>query len=172
MAEKFAWLALAAFAMAAMVTPCAAQNDPQDFLDLHDAARNDVGVGTVSWDDNVAAYAQNYAAGRLRPPALRRALRREPLLGLRRRRLVGGGRRRVVGVGEAVVRPRQQQLLGAAGRYVPPLHAGCVARFHGHWLRPRRLRQQRRCLHHLQLQPAGQRRRTKPLLEAEYYSYD
>ncbi|CAL5067215.1 unnamed protein product [Urochloa decumbens] len=66
MAEKLAWLALA-FAMAAavaMVTPCAAQNDPQDYVDLHNAARNDVGVGAVSWDDDVAAFAQSYAAER------------------------------------------------------------------------------------------------------------
>ncbi|CAL5091582.1 unnamed protein product [Urochloa decumbens] len=66
MAEKLAWLALA-FAMAAVVatvTPCAAQNDPQDYVDLHNAARNDVGVGAVSWDDDVAAFAQSYAAER------------------------------------------------------------------------------------------------------------
>ncbi|CAN6196793.1 unnamed protein product [Urochloa humidicola] len=63
---KAASLALA-FAMAAavaMVTPCAAQNDPQDFVNLHNAAREEVGVGDVSWDDNVAAFAQSYAAQR------------------------------------------------------------------------------------------------------------
>ncbi|CAN6181134.1 unnamed protein product [Urochloa humidicola] len=63
MAKKFACLALA-FAMATaafLVTPCAAQNSPQDFVDLHNAARNDVGVGPVSWDDNVAAFAQSWA---------------------------------------------------------------------------------------------------------------
>ncbi|CAN6170808.1 unnamed protein product [Urochloa humidicola] len=63
---KAAWLALvlAMAAAAAVVTPCVAQNEPQDFLDLHNAARAEVGVGEVSWDDNVAAFAQSYAAQR------------------------------------------------------------------------------------------------------------
>ncbi|RLN36011.1 pathogenesis-related protein 1-like [Panicum miliaceum] len=50
--------------MAAVVTPCAAQNSAQDFVDLHNAARAGVGVGPVSWDDSVAAFAQSYAAQR------------------------------------------------------------------------------------------------------------
>ncbi|KAJ1287638.1 hypothetical protein BS78_02G026000 [Paspalum vaginatum] len=57
-------LALAAIAVAAMAPPCTAQNSPQDYVDLHNAARADVGVGPVSWDDTVAAYAQSYAAQR------------------------------------------------------------------------------------------------------------
>ncbi|TVU40939.1 hypothetical protein EJB05_14425, partial [Eragrostis curvula] len=62
---KVAWFALAFALAAAVVTPpCAAQNSAQDFVDLHNAARADVGVGPVSWDDNVAAYAKNYAAQR------------------------------------------------------------------------------------------------------------
>ncbi|XP_062189796.1 pathogenesis-related protein 1-like [Phragmites australis] len=59
---KLACLALAFAAI--VVAPCAAQNSPQDYVDLHNAARADVGVGLVSWDDNVAAYAQSYASQR------------------------------------------------------------------------------------------------------------
>ena len=106
------------------------------------------------------------AAGRLQAGALglRREVRREHLLGLRRRRLDGGERRVGVGVGEAVVRPRQQQLLGAGGELVRALHAGGVARLDGDRLRPRRLRRRPRRLHHLQLLAAGQLRRPISLL--------
>ncbi|CAN6222359.1 unnamed protein product [Urochloa humidicola] len=89
-------LALAA-ATVLLVSPCAAQNSPQDYVDPHNAARSDVGV---------RGELRGAAAGGLRPAALRRAIRREHLLGLHRQGLVGGGRRGVVGVREAVVRSR------------------------------------------------------------------
>ncbi|KAL6012828.1 hypothetical protein ACLOJK_003317 [Asimina triloba] len=38
-----------------------AQNSPQDFLNAHNAARAQVGVGPMTWDTGVAGYAQNYA---------------------------------------------------------------------------------------------------------------
>ncbi|CAN6170807.1 unnamed protein product [Urochloa humidicola] len=57
-------LAMAAAAAFLATTPCAAQNSAQDFVNLHNAARKDVGVGAVSWDDNVAAFARSYAARR------------------------------------------------------------------------------------------------------------
>ncbi|CAM0878883.1 unnamed protein product [Alopecurus aequalis] len=38
-----------------------AQSSPQDFLNLQNAARAGVGVGMLSWDSTVAAYAESYA---------------------------------------------------------------------------------------------------------------
>ncbi|KAF8404812.1 hypothetical protein HHK36_009702 [Tetracentron sinense] len=38
-----------------------AQNTPQDFLDLHNAAREEVGVGPLTWDPRLEEYAKKYA---------------------------------------------------------------------------------------------------------------
>ncbi|KAK4848798.1 hypothetical protein QYF36_017506 [Acer negundo] len=38
-----------------------AQNSPEDYVRAHNAARAQVGVGAIKWDDWVASYAQNYA---------------------------------------------------------------------------------------------------------------
>jgi pathogenesis-related protein 1 len=67
MASKLACLsvALAAVIVLLAATPCArAQSSPQDYLDPQNAARANVGVGPVSWDDKVAAYAQGSAQQR------------------------------------------------------------------------------------------------------------
>ncbi|GJN10360.1 hypothetical protein PR202_ga28448 [Eleusine coracana subsp. coracana] len=48
----------------AAATTVMAQNSQQDYLDLHNAARAAVGVGPVTWDNTVAAWAQNYANSR------------------------------------------------------------------------------------------------------------
>ena len=37
-----------------------AQNSPQDYINAHNAARSQVGVGPMTWDTSVASYAQNY----------------------------------------------------------------------------------------------------------------
>lgn len=41
-----------------------AQDSPQDYVNAHNAARAQVGVPNVAWDDTVAAFAQSYAAQR------------------------------------------------------------------------------------------------------------
>ncbi|KAA8545729.1 hypothetical protein F0562_020820 [Nyssa sinensis] len=48
----------------AMLHSSHAQNSPQDFLNAHNTARAQVGVGPMIWDSTVAAYAMNYANGR------------------------------------------------------------------------------------------------------------
>lgn len=42
-----------------------AQNTPQDFLDVHNQARAEVGVGPLSWNHTLQAYAQRYANERI-----------------------------------------------------------------------------------------------------------
>ena len=38
-----------------------AQDTQQDYLDGHNTTRTEVGLPPLTWDDTVAAYAQNYA---------------------------------------------------------------------------------------------------------------
>jgi uncharacterized protein YkwD len=38
-----------------------AQDTQQDYLDGHNTARTELGLPPLTWDDTVAAYAQNYA---------------------------------------------------------------------------------------------------------------
>ncbi|CAL9204864.1 pathogenesis-related protein 1C [Musa acuminata AAA Group] len=58
-------LALVCVMALAMAYTTLAQNSPQDFVDAHNKARAAVGVGPVSWDDKVTAYAENYAKQRI-----------------------------------------------------------------------------------------------------------
>jgi len=41
------------------------QSTPQDFLEVHNQARAEVGVGPMSWNHTLEAYAQSYANGRI-----------------------------------------------------------------------------------------------------------
>uniref|UniRef100_J3MIB9 SCP domain-containing protein n=1 Tax=Oryza brachyantha TaxID=4533 RepID=J3MIB9_ORYBR len=51
-------------AIGVFATSSMAQVTQQDLVDLHNVVRADVGVGPVTWDDTVAAYAQAYAKDR------------------------------------------------------------------------------------------------------------
>ncbi|KAK6254060.1 hypothetical protein QUC31_015780 [Theobroma cacao] len=55
------FLALTCLMALALVLPSHAQDSPQDYLNAHNTARAAVGVGPMTWDNNVAAFAQNYA---------------------------------------------------------------------------------------------------------------
>ncbi|XP_031129878.1 pathogenesis-related protein PR-1 type-like [Ipomoea triloba] len=61
------WLACICISMfVGMITPsCNAQNSPQDYLAVHNAARQAVGVGPMTWDNAVAKAAQDYANTRV-----------------------------------------------------------------------------------------------------------
>ncbi|KAK9271525.1 hypothetical protein L1049_001885 [Liquidambar formosana] len=58
-------LALICLMPLALLQPSHAQNSQQDYLNAHNAARAQVGVGNITWDNTVAAYAQNYANQRI-----------------------------------------------------------------------------------------------------------
>ncbi|KAL3580361.1 hypothetical protein D5086_018196 [Populus alba] len=49
----------------ALVHPSHAQNSPQDYLNAHNAARSQVTVANIIWDNTVAAYALNYSNSRI-----------------------------------------------------------------------------------------------------------
>ncbi|XWS40348.1 hypothetical protein CRYUN_Cryun18bG0133300 [Craigia yunnanensis] len=59
--SKVSSLALTCLMALALVLPSHAQDSQQDYLNAHNTARAAVGVGPMTWDDTVAAYAQNYA---------------------------------------------------------------------------------------------------------------
>ncbi|KAF8404816.1 hypothetical protein HHK36_009706 [Tetracentron sinense] len=54
----------------ALVQVSQAQSSAQDYVNAHNAARADVGVGPIAWDDSVANYAQGYANQRMGDCAL------------------------------------------------------------------------------------------------------
>ncbi|XP_031481783.1 pathogenesis-related protein PRB1-3-like [Nymphaea colorata] len=58
------WVSLL-LGLAMLIHGTQAQNSPQDYVAAHNAARAQVGVGPISWDDTVAAYAENYANQRI-----------------------------------------------------------------------------------------------------------
>ncbi|KAJ6751093.1 hypothetical protein OIU85_001602 [Salix viminalis] len=56
-------LAIISLISLAIVHHAHAQDSPQDFLDAHNTARTTVGVGSMIWDDTVAAFALSYISG-------------------------------------------------------------------------------------------------------------
>nr|AWV55769.1 truncated pathogenesis-related protein PR1-RK [Triticum urartu]AWV55772.1 truncated pathogenesis-related protein PR1-RK isoform 1 [Triticum urartu] len=131
-----------------------AQSSPQDFLNLQNAARAGVGVGMLSWDSTVAAYAEGYAEkrkGELPQSLLRRAVWREHLPRRHRHQLDRLGRLILLARREAEVRLRKQRVQGGAG--LRGVHPACLGQLNQSWLRERNLRR-RGHVHHLQLRPA------------------
>ncbi|XP_022972506.1 pathogenesis-related protein PR-1 type-like [Cucurbita maxima] len=49
----------------AMFHSSLAQDSPQDFVNAHNAARAQVGVGPIRWDERVASFARQYANQRI-----------------------------------------------------------------------------------------------------------
>ncbi|XP_022972505.1 pathogenesis-related protein PRB1-3-like [Cucurbita maxima] len=49
----------------AMLPSFLAQDSPQDYVDEHNKARAEVGVGPVQWDESVANFARQYANERI-----------------------------------------------------------------------------------------------------------
>ncbi|XP_023642278.1 pathogenesis-related protein 1 [Capsella rubella] len=43
-----------------LVVPSKAQDSPQDYVNAHNQARAQVGVGPMQWDEGIAAYARSY----------------------------------------------------------------------------------------------------------------
>ncbi|KAL0376035.1 UNVERIFIED_CONTAM: Basic form of pathogenesis-related protein 1 [Sesamum calycinum] len=119
-------LALFFFAIATILQypSCHAQNSPQDYLP--NAARAQVGVGPIAWDEKVAAFARNYVNQRVGDCNLVHSTNRpygeKPCQGARRVHRPGSGG--FVGRGEALLRPLVEFL---CWRRVSALHTGGVA---------------------------------------------
>ncbi|TYI49585.1 hypothetical protein E1A91_D12G045400v1 [Gossypium mustelinum] len=62
--SKVSTLALTCLVGLVLALPSHAQDSKQDYLNAHNRARAAVGVGPMTWDNTVAAYAENYAKQR------------------------------------------------------------------------------------------------------------
>ncbi|KAI3445853.1 hypothetical protein Pfo_002518 [Paulownia fortunei] len=63
--KKFSLAILFFIVLTMLQNPCQGQNSPQDYLNAHNEARAQVGVGPMTWDEKVAAFARNYANQRI-----------------------------------------------------------------------------------------------------------
>ncbi|AEC06313.1 Pathogenesis-related protein 1 [Arabidopsis thaliana] len=54
-------LIILAALVGALVVPLKAQDSQQDYVNAHNQARSQIGVGPMQWDEGLAAYARNYA---------------------------------------------------------------------------------------------------------------
>ncbi|KAL8208910.1 hypothetical protein R6Q57_008322 [Mikania cordata] len=63
--ESFTFALICFLTSLAMLPITHAENSQQDYLDAHNAARAQVGVGNMVWNTTVAAYAQSYANQRI-----------------------------------------------------------------------------------------------------------
>ncbi|KAL6517535.1 hypothetical protein OROMI_033236 [Orobanche minor] len=56
--------------LSSIIISSSAQNSAQDYVGSHNTPRGQVGVGTVTWNTNLANYAKNYANQRIGDCAL------------------------------------------------------------------------------------------------------
>ncbi|XP_038681004.1 basic form of pathogenesis-related protein 1-like [Tripterygium wilfordii] len=60
------YLSLLSFILLSLIVyPSHAQNSPQDYVNTHNAARSQVRVPNIAWDNNLQSYAQSYVNSRL-----------------------------------------------------------------------------------------------------------
>ncbi|KAF8689578.1 hypothetical protein HU200_041752 [Digitaria exilis] len=151
-------LRFAAIVLSAIVVD--AQDSGQTFVDLHNSARAEVGVAPLAWDGRHGGCLRPGVCSakerRLRARALRRPLRREPVLGQRGREMDGRRRRGRLGRREAVLQLQRQLVQRPSRGVLWALHPGGVGEHHQDRVRHRDLQRPTGHVHRLRLQPQGE----------------